>query len=442
MTGKAVVGIPFFALIFAALLSGNSINCLAEDLTVKPAENSDFKAGLSLQVGGFYTSDGWFGKEQERLNGNCSSWIESVIISSFAGSINLQDAGTIYAGTSILMIGSSELDAAGSNLDDENVTDLDFNELYIGWKSGGIFSSLGEDSLNISAGRQDYQIGSGFMLWNGCANGGFYGDFWIAPRSAFDMSVLAGLDIGPFASQLFYLEPDDISDTRFIGANFEYNMDKVGSLGITCFNILESDTPGREHMDVYDIRIADFTPFSGLKSLSLAGDFVYEDLDKGNNRYAYYGEIAYHFPEFLWGPILRYRYAHFKKDYDSLFYGFSDWNTWYQGEFMGEYVLNNENLSTHTVSLMAEPSKDITLNLFYLDYQVNHPGKGQFGNPLGPMTSGHFADEVDFIVDWTYNSHLCLIGVVALAFPADGAKQWTGGTSTTKQFMLWSKYSF
>ena len=41
--------------------------------------------------------------------------------------------------------------------------------------------------------------------------------------------------------------------------------------------------------------------------------------------------------------------------FDPLFYGMSDWGTWYQGEIFGEFAASNRNLDTHTLRLRVEP---------------------------------------------------------------------------------------
>jgi hypothetical protein len=71
-------------------------------------------------------------------------------------------------------------------------------------------------------------------------------------------------------------------------------------------------------------------------------------------------------------PYLSYRYSVLlgrptrplseNETFDPLFYGMSDWGTWYQGEIFGEFAASNRNLTTHTLRLRVEPIDTVKVN--------------------------------------------------------------------------------
>ena len=54
-------------------------------------------------------------------------------------------------------------DAAGFTTGSEGRTN--FEDAYVGWKSGNTFSVSGRDGIDISAGRQKHTIGNGFLIY-------------------------------------------------------------------------------------------------------------------------------------------------------------------------------------------------------------------------------------------------------------------------------------
>ena len=200
-------------------------------------------------------------------------------------------------------------------------------------------------------------------------------------------------------------------------------------------------------MNIYDIR-ADLTPLKGketLPGLTLKGEFTYEKNGDTQEGFGYYGELGYDFGESLpWTPYLSYRYAHFSGDdpssskdqnFDPLFYGFSDWGTWFQGEILGEYVLLNQNLNSSTVRLAVSPTEDLKLNLLYYYFWLD--------DAAGFGTEGSsFADEVDLTADYTLNDHVFFSLVGGVANPRNGASNFTGGNNLWSYGMFYTNITF
>ncbi|MSP27058.1 MAG: hypothetical protein EXR80_01045 [Methylococcales bacterium] len=52
-------------------------------------------------------------------------------------------------------------------------------EKYVGWKSGQLLEKFDENAIDLSAGAQDYKLGTGLLLANGTDDGGYRGSYWI-----------------------------------------------------------------------------------------------------------------------------------------------------------------------------------------------------------------------------------------------------------------------
>ena len=62
---------------------------------------------------------------------------------------------------------------------------VDLEHLYAGWRSGDLLAdSLGEDALDLSLGRQEFQVGDGFLIWDGNFDNAGDGAYWLGPRTA------------------------------------------------------------------------------------------------------------------------------------------------------------------------------------------------------------------------------------------------------------------
>jgi hypothetical protein len=124
-----------------------------------------------------------------------------------------------------------------------------------------------------------------------------------------------------------------------------------------------------------------------------------------------------------------YRYARFSGDdpdsdedegYDPLFYSSSDWGLWDQGEILGEYVVENSNLKTHTVRLALHPTKRVTVSLLYYYFLIDEPR-------AAGVDSDQLARELDLILDYELNENVSFILVGAAAHPEEGGEEFAGG---------------
>ena len=417
----------------------------------KGSNNSHLKGTFMAEVAYFDQSDSWFGEAEQNLGAASDDWWESVIHTGIEGSHFIRNGSEMYGRLSGILANTDDIDAAGSNVGHgDDVSDFRAEDAYLGWRSGDLFSSLGKDFLDISFGRQQYVAGNGFIFYDQSGNGGNRGAFWIGRRHAANYAGIIRLKYDQLKSDLIYLEADDNpdSDTKVGGVTLDYSFNKIGSLGGGFYNV-DSNIDTRDSMNLYNIRFS-LNPFNAfnvspaLKPSSFEGEYVYEDNDDRLKASGWYLSASYQWDNTSWKPSLTYRYASFEgdnpnsgksEDFDPLFYSFSDWGNWYQGEILGEYVLTNSNLNSHMVKVNVKPVDPLSINLFFYHFRLDNP-EG-FG-----VQSRDFADEWNLTVDWTANEHLSFSLVGAYADPDSGAREFTGGYDEWSYGMLYGIISF
>jgi hypothetical protein len=428
------------------------------DLTLWRDGDSHVTPTLQIDSGFFAESNAWFGEGEGNAGDHVDYWGEFGVMPGLEGVLSLGQNGKLRGRVSgVWTTTQFGLDAAGSNFDDRHPSKVTLEDAYVGWSSGGLFPSLGEDAIDLSFGAQRYQVGTGFLFWDGGTDGGSErGGYWIGMRKAFQLTGIARLTTGPFMGELVYLQPNDVPDssTDVVGTNLEWKFSERASIGGGYWYFADSDSVRRDGLDVFDAR-GSVKPFASLPGLSLSGELVYEENGSLNQSWGGYAEIAHAF-EAPCKPTLSFRYASFTADrededqietFDPIFYGFSDWNTWYLGEIFGEYIAANAGFDAYVLRLRTEPAESWTVNLFGLAFVVD-----EFANEL---TTPRFFDprialiedkdlgyEVDLTVDWAMNDHVLWSFVVAALFPGNGLEQATGGNSVWTHAMIYASLSF
>jgi hypothetical protein len=258
-----------------------------------------------------------------------------------------------------------------------------------------------------------------------------------------------------FIGRAFFIEPDDDpdTDTKVAGLDVEYALeegacspdaDVTNCLALGYYNVFSSDIDTRDGMNIFDAR-GDARPLPMLPGLRLAGEFAYEKNDSDLEAYGWSGEIGYSADDLAWTPYLSYRYAFFSGDegsssrkseaFDPLFYDGPDWGTWIQGEILGEWVLANSNLVSHTVRLRAYPTDSLTLTALYYYFLLDDPGSAG-------VDDHDFSQEINLIADYVVNDNLSVGLVGAISFPEDAAKQFTGGDDAWSELIAYATVSF
>ncbi|MCU7837090.1 MAG: alginate export family protein [gamma proteobacterium symbiont of Taylorina sp.] len=427
------------------LISGIFIsNSHAENNVLYESDTAYLSGNISTQAAFFTQNNSWFGKAQENIGHNDNSWWEATIEPGLKGHFVLPSDSQLFYELSYFYAKTMKDDASGETvtLDDPGHGELE--QGYIGWRSGKMFS-LADDLLELSLGQQDYKLGNGFLLWTGGSAGYKNGAWWIGSRHAFQDSAIVKINTGAVKTDIFRLKnrPQSGSAKDMRGFNFEYLFKQSYNLGFTYIKVQQNHNPSIDGADILDFRL-DINDLSALPAFSFMGEYVKEDNGSALDSQGWYSQFAWQFDKVNWTPQLSYRYAalegddpdtHSNEAFDPLRYGFADWNSWYQGEIIGEYVLGNSNLNTHMLKLNANPLEDLTLNLFYFRfYSDQAQSRG--------ISSDHYADEIDLIADWSVNDAFSLSAVIAIAEPGDGAEEHTGGDKNWLLGMIYGSYKF
>ncbi|WP_306546335.1 alginate export family protein [Desulfobulbus sp.] len=419
----------------------------ANPLQFYTGDNGSYaKVTLEADLGFFTQGNSNFGASTDS-----DSWWESLIRPGLDVSYTLPSSQRIYGLIDAVQANTfGGIDAGGTNASDwaqGDVHDLRIDHAYVGWRSGNLFNSLGEDFLDLSFGRQNYVAGDGFLFASQGYGGFNRAAYWIGGRKSAEYAGIARMKSGNWSGDLVYFEADDRkeTDTQVGGGNLNYAVEKVANIGGGFYSI-SSDLESRDSMKVYNVRggiypfaLADGAP--ALKTFKIDAEYVHEAAD-GNydNGNAWYIAPSYQFEAMPWTPTLTYRYASFNENYDSLFYGSSDWGNWYQGEILGEYIIDNSNLKSHMIKLKVQPTESVAVNLIYYKFMIDDTATAS-DIYSKTVTSDSLADEYNLIVDWTVNPHLSVSVVGAIADPDDAAAE-IFGDDTWSYMMLFGCIKF
>jgi hypothetical protein len=451
-----------------ALLGAVAPALLAQDLTIYQNDRFSIRPTLSVESAYYNNDNSWLGRSDSILGAKSDDWLDGGITPGLEMSAMASDSSKFVLRVSgVGTMTRVGLDAAGSNFDPRRPDDFTLEDWYLKWTSGNSIPGLGHDGLELSVGGQRYQVGSGFLFWDGSSDGGPRGAFWLAPRKAFEFAAVGKVTTGPFSGQVAYLTPNDSpgSDTDVGTVDLQYAVGDVGSVAGGFTHIFSSDNLLRDGLSVWDARF-DLTPFASLRSLKLLGEFAYESnggvtpfdslpgFEVDVSAYGLYGEVGYGFDTTPWTPYLSYRYSFFSGDeqgadtfegFDPLFYGASDWSTWYVGEVLGEYAATNQNQKAHTIRLRANPIESITLTSLFIDFSLDDVAtviQSRVEPRAADVTEKHLGNEFDFIVDWSATEHISFSGVAAWFFPGAGAEQFVRDDQTWASYLIYTKIAF
>lgn len=331
---------------------------------------------------------------------------------------------------------------------------------YVGWTSGD--SIWTTDFVDASFGAQKYQVGTGFIIWDGHFDNNFSADdaaYWLAPRYAFKRAALLRNDwsglVSGLTSQEFWLRSDPThANTALAGVNLDWNVEEYNStVGVMYFRILEAGDPAfvanddhRDDLNVYNVRYSG-NPIAQMPNWHFAGEWAGQRGDQGGQRLdgavpeveaeAWYVEGGYSFADVMWTPDLTYTYASFSGDdpnsaedegYDPLFYGYSGWGKWFIGEITGEYWLFNTNFDVHMVNLTFNPYDNLAVHGIFLDFSLDHRDDPFFGLSAGG--NDHWGQEGNIIADWSVNDNMAISAAYAVFNPDSAANDYFGAEKT------------
>ncbi|CAA0101909.1 Uncharacterised protein [BD1-7 clade bacterium] len=382
----------------------------------------------------------YYGNDRAVLGEHSDFWYES----QFTGGGQLrwvtEGAGTYSSNLSIVLISSGGYDASLSNINHEYVNRIAWREANLAWQ--GTFGERSKPiDVDVSAGRQSYVLGTGFILGTGGDDGGNRGNEWIGPHDFWRLGFLGKVELPSQTFQVYQLTPDDeiYSQTHLAGADLAFHGD-WGQWAFGGLDIFHSDIDERKQLHLFNVRY-DYT-LPDITGWDVKGEYVYQRIDEQNqDTFAWYAELGYTFTEAA-NTRLSYRFANFSAEYDPLFPGGDDWGAWYIGEYLGQYQLVNQNFQNHQVRLTMQPTDTLIFNAIYYFYRINELGKGQFADPVTPITDKNLTHEIDLILEYAVTDQLTLKFINVYTLPERGAIQWSGGDKTVSYFLGYVSYSF
>ena len=332
----------------------------------------------------------------------------------------------------------------------ESASSFQVDDLYLGWRSGKLLGDLGENAIDFKVGRAPFQLGHGFLIWDGTAEGGSRGGYWTNVRKAFAFASIGRLQTGAHTFEAFYLVRDELPEattgSRVLGFNYELSLGKATTLGATYLRgFAHADQkPTRNGLNVYNLR-AFTAPFSSLPGLSFEAEYAREHNGSLLDSTAWTIQASYEL-DVAWKPRLSYRFAFFQGDdpaterseaFDPFFPGGYDWGTWWQGEIAGEYFVSNSNLLSHQVRLHLAPSEKLGTGLIFYRFLLDQPASLASG-----VTSDDLAWELDWYADWKPNAHFTFSFILAWAEPGEAVTQAYGRTQDFWYAMIFAAYSY
>ena len=387
-------------------------------------ENVELNLTFSAGWGFFGFANSLYANSHDEVQQDLSdNWMEGFVKGGFDGKFKLSNGSEIYG--ALTGVGERTYNAPPPVVGGE-ASSFELEDAYVGWRSGTSLG-LGENALDFKAGRTQYQIGHGMLIWDGGSEGGSRGGFWSNARKAYEFAAVGSVNAGPTKIQGFYLDRDELpendSDSKTYGLNFEYSWNEDNTLGATYMKWSANDLrPSRDGMDVINLR-AFLTPIPSLKALSFNFEYAKEDNGDLIDSDAWNAEVGWQL-ETAWKPKISYRYAVFEGDdpdttaneaFDGLWTGFYDWGTWWQGEIAGEYFASNSNLITNQLRVHTKPTDSIGTGLMFLDFKSEQDVPG--------VTSKDLATELDWYADWTVNDNFTLSFVAAFASPGKAVEE-------------------
>ncbi len=394
----------------------------------------------SAQAADFYERDGTtlgvnvdgmagaFSTREDYLAEGGKKWREAFVHGVLVGKTRA-GGGELYGGLGAIAQGTwGDGDAGGYTSGRER--DVDLEDAYLGWRSAG-------GLLDFSFGRQQFQLGDGFLiagdrinLGKGALLGGADvdrgGAYYLAAKKSFGNTAIMRLDAeGPLRGDAFWLQSDNPyqQDTELGGLNVEYVSETQGILGLSWMKVLDVDKgTGLGIFDRRDgMRITSLRGQGSLGVENLFLSFEYVDqrggsTDVKNDADAWTVEGGWTFAELPWSPTLNYRHARFSADkagtdpneaFDPLFFGLSrGLGTWFQGEVAANYAgPANSGNKVDRVELTVTPRADLSVSLQYWDIK-------SLGD--APDVDGR---EIDLFAFWQINDNFTFVPLIGIYEP-------------------------
>jgi hypothetical protein len=409
----------------------------------------DWTFNLDAGFGSFAFFNSLYTNPHDEPSGDLSdNWQEGYVKPALSGVFRLSGGSTIAGRASA--VGERTYGGAPA-LVGEDFSSFGPDDLWIAWRSGTALPRLGDDGVSLTVGRAPYQLGHGFLVYDGTGEGGSRGGYWSNARKAFQFAAIGRVKTGMHVAETFYLDKDELPEvetgSRLWGVNYELHATESSTFGVTYLKAFahRDVDPGRDGLNVFNLR-AFTTPIPRLEQWSLEFEYAGEHNGDARSSHAWSLQNAYAFASVPWTPKLSYRYASFEGDdpgtaadeaFDPLFLGFSDWGTWWQGEIAGEYFLSNSNLISHQVRVHATPTPRLGCGLIVYRFLADQPASYVPG-----LTARNIGVEVNAYADWAINDNFTLSLVGGGADPGEVVRQVSGRTTNFVLGTLYLAYKY
>ncbi|MBR9867783.1 MAG: hypothetical protein GYB20_13705 [Oceanospirillales bacterium] len=386
-------------------------------------------------VVGTFSSDETYGNAESN-----PTWQEGYVKYGFSGSRDLNNGATLFGSANAVTSGTwGDGDASGVTTGDESKTEIE--DLFVGLRTG---------MFEISVGRQNITIGDGFIMNGDALNMGKGldpiiaetpfnvepnrgGAYWLAPRKAFDKSVMVrvGGDDG-LRSDIFWVESDNQAQasTELAGANVEYVTEKgtfgamyIKGLGVNADQAAFFGHDKRDGQKTVSVR---YQGNAGVENLFLSGEYVDQTQgDDSMDANAWYVEAGWTFADAPWAPSVNYRFTRYDEGYDPLFFGFNrGYGTWFQGEVAANYA---GPFATGTdinyLGVTAHPTEMLTVGAGYFDFEDKN------GVDVANQNFDISGKELNIWAEWVAMDHLIISPVLGFYTP-DNANSAQGNDNT------------
>lgn len=392
----------------------------------------------------YSNTNAWYAQPDELLNGNplvegtpsgkgYDDWVEGFAHLGIYGITPITDNFLVYGGASAIISGSK-----GEELfTDKTRGYLGVEDAYVGFVTGKTWKNGHRLAVNVSAGRQRYTIGNGFLIANTSSNGGDKAALQSNPRWSADFLARASVRYDNTSVEIFYLDPDELpvvdSKTRIIGANIEALPTASLSVGGSVLAVRSSqygyyittETFSREGLRVFDARFRWQPRLMGQSGIFIAGEGgLQTNINFPMRAFGYFGEVGYNFSELPWKPTISYRYAGFTGD-DGSTDRFERWDPLYSGGNGEQWVqginhfkvVQNSNAIMHRVQIRLRPRPKLELVPQIWLFKA-HSKTNLGGNPaLSFIESKDYGFETNLTFKVFLSRKIFIQGHVAATFP-------------------------
>lgn len=417
-----------------------------------------------------YTNDNaWYAQDDKMTEGNplannpagkgYTGWLEGWASGGLYGVTSLWQKQNLYlyGGVSYIVSGS-----AGRELfTDKTRLYGNWEDAFVGLVGTKSYEDGSRFTYNLSAGRQAFTIGQGFIISNTASNGGERGALQLNPRWASDFLALASVKYNDFLLQAFRIDPNELrevdSKTVINGVNAEWDIKRHGKIGATVLSVPSSqakyytptgDVYSRNGLWNYNLRYySNYLPHTS--GLHYKAEIAYErNKHFDMSAWAGYAELGWRFAQTQWKPSITYRVAYFSGD-DPTTKTFERWDPLLGGGNGEKWVLGanhykiiqNSNMIVHRLQLNAYPTPktEIVPQLLYM-YAPQNNNIG--GNPaLSYLKGKEYGYETNISFKYFHSKRWYFHGHLAYTLPGSGVKATLNDTKPWFSAMMFVNYN-